>query len=125
MVSALGRSSISGVTEGAETRSSSSASSSSGSSSKPYEFGRREARRSSGPASSIRAGRSTTNRGDTVDNEHFLRNADLGDSLDRAIRGQFGGNGRSGKTFLVDWFAAVSAAQFYEGHVYKGEPVFA
>ena len=88
MVSALGQSSISGVTEGAETRGGSSSTGTS--SSKPYEFGRREARRDAGIASARRAGRI----GGASEQGALSRNyASKGDDLSEALRGAIEGNG--------------------------------
>ncbi len=117
MVSALGQSSISGVTEGAETRGGSSSTGTS--SSKPYEFGRREARRDAGIASARRAGRI----GGASEQGALSRNyASKGDDLSEALRGAIEGNGRSRYgTFLgINWAAAVGDAGFFKTHWYDG-----
>ena len=110
---ALGRSSISGVTEGAEARRD-------GAAVRNYRFGSNEARRDAGIASARRAGRI----GNGVSEQSAIsRNfASKGDDLSEALRGAIESNGySSGRRFLwFDFGAAVGAAGFFKTHWYDG-----
>ena len=115
---ALGRGSISGVTEGSESRGTRERS---GYTAKtPYKYGSQEGRRSAGIRSAERSGRI----GNGVSEQSAIsRNfANKGDDLSDALRGAIEGNGRRGDgTFLgIDWAAAVGAAGFFTAHWYDG-----